>query len=184
MSNIKEIPVDIVEKIRNGDNKSLNLVYGQVYPMVEKYIIENSGSKDDAKDVFQDAMFIFMKKIEQTNFELSSKLSTFIYGISKNLWLKKLTKKKVDNAELKSEFEFDLLEDDLTFKLEKLKIVKLCIERLGEPCQTIIIQFYYFKQTMKEIAEKLHYSNAENAKNQKYKCLIRLKKMINKDFDK
>jgi hypothetical protein len=34
---------------------------------------------------------------------------------------------------------------------------------------------------MKEIAKMLHYTNANNAKNQKYKCFVRLKKMVLKE---
>ena len=47
---------------------------------------------------------------------------------------------------------------------------------LGEPCATLIKDFYIQKLSMDDIAEKFGYTNADNAKNQKYKCLQRLKK--------
>lgn len=149
--------------------------------MVEKYVIDNSGSSDDAKDVFQDAMFLLFKKVQDVNFQLTSKLSTFLYGIGRNLWLKKLTKKKVDLKDYAEEIKVDELEEEDHLKLERTKLMKQCIEKLGEPCKTIIVQFYFFKSSMQEIAELLNYTNANNAKNQKYKCFKRLQKMMNKN---
>lgn len=58
------------------------------------------------------------------------------------------------------------------------------ISKLGEPCKSILEAFYFKKQNMQEIAENFGYTNAENAKNQKYKCLMRLKKLFFKQIDK
>ena len=148
--------------------------------MVEKYVLDNSGSMDDAKDVFQDAMFLLIKKVQDVNFQLTSKLSTFLYGIGRNLWLKKLTKKKVDLKAYENELKTEELEEVDHQKLERTKLMRHCIEQLGEPCKTIIVQFYFFKASMEEIANMLNYTNANNAKNQKYKCFKRLQKLMNK----
>ncbi|UKN03545.1 sigma-70 family RNA polymerase sigma factor [Paracrocinitomix mangrovi] len=160
------------------DDLILRAVYKEVYPMVEKYVIKNNGSSDDAKDVFQDAIYLLIKKAGQEGFELTSKLSTFLFGIGKNLWLKKLTKNKIDPKSYEAEIEDNNLPEEDFTQLERKKKVKECIEALGEPCKTIIVQFYYFKTSMQEIAKMLNYTNANNAKNQKYKCFLRLKKMM------
>jgi hypothetical protein len=52
---------------------------------------------------------------------------------------------------------------------------------LGEPCKTIIEEFYLNSRSMQEICEQFGYTNADNAKTQKYKCLQRLKKLFFKD---
>jgi hypothetical protein len=49
---------------------------------------------------------------------------------------------------------------------------------LGEPCKSLLEAFYMQKRSMTEIASSFGYTNAENAKNQKYKCLMRLKKLF------
>ena len=49
---------------------------------------------------------------------------------------------------------------------------------LGEPCRTIIEDFYIKNRSMQEICESFGYTNADNAKTQKYKCLQRLKKLF------
>ena len=173
-----QIPSDIIEKIRSQDTRTLTAVYKEIYPMIEKYVIDNSGSSDDAQDVFQDALYLLIKKVEDLNFQLTSKLSTFLFGIGKNLWLKKLTKKSIDAKDYQADLKIDEMEEEDFERLSRSKRMKLCIEKLGEPCKTIIIQFYFFQTSMQEIATMLNYTNANNAKNQKYKCFMRLKKLM------
>lgn len=176
---------DVIEKIRLRNQKTLVQIYKDTFPMVLRHVTSNKGSKEDAQDVFQDAYYILIQKIDDPNFVLSSQVSTFLVGISKNLWLKKITKNSIDPHLYKEEIlmneEYSDEADDL--KLNKVKNISDSISLLGEPCKTLLIQYYYFKQTMKEIAELLHYTNAENAKNQKYKCLQRLKKLVIKSND-
>ena len=49
---------------------------------------------------------------------------------------------------------------------------------LGEPCKSLLEAFYIEKKSMDQIALTFGYTNADNAKNQKYKCLMRLKKLF------
>lgn len=178
MNQQSKISTDILGKIRAQDRKTLTDIYKEVYPMVKHHILKNNGSEDDAQDIFQDAFYVLIKKCEDAEFELTSKISTFIVGVARNLWLKKLSQKSIDLKKYQNEKEFEgITEDDSQMVLAN-KRMKACIEALGEPCKTIIVEFYFLQTSMKEIAEKLHYTNANNAKNQKYKCFKRLKKLF------
>ena len=179
-----KIMTAILRKIRARDRETLTSIYKEAYPMVEKYITNNSGTKADAQDVFQDSMYILIKKTANADFILTAKVSTFLFGISKNLWLKQITANKIDLEDLKRETEPNhetevhfMNEQDFD-QLKKVQRMKKCLTALGEPCKTILEHFYFLKTTMKRIAEILHYTNANNAKNQKYKCFVRLKKMV------
>jgi len=171
-----------IDKIRKRDQKTLANIYKYVYPMVLKHITSNNGSEEDAQDIFQDAYYILLQKVDDVNFVLTSQISTFLVGISKNLWLKTITKNVVNPELYKEEILFHekYAEEVDEEKLQKVRNMSDGISLLGEPCKTLLIQYYYFKQTMKEIAALLNYTNAENAKNQKYKCLQRLKKIVTK----
>ena len=50
--------------------------------------------------------------------------------------------------------------------------------KIGEPCKSLLEAFYINKKQMQEIAHEFKYTNADNAKTQKYKCLVRLKKLF------
>lgn len=149
--------------------------------MVQKYVMANRGSEQDAQDIFQDAYYLFVTKIQAPDFQLTALPSTFIYGISKNLWLKTLTQKQIDLDLLDKENQLNesIEEEENDWnKINRVKQMKNSIMALGEPCKTILEQFYFLRTSMKKIAELLHYSNPEHAKNQKYKCFIRLKKLM------
>jgi predicted DNA-binding protein YlxM (UPF0122 family) len=47
---------------------------------------------------------------------------------------------------------------------------------LGEPCKSLIEDFYLNEMSLIEITEKYGYSNSDTAKTQKYKCLMRLRR--------
>jgi len=57
-------------------------------------------------------------------------------------------------------------------------MMERALHSIGEPCKSLLEAFYIKKRNTQEIALSFGYTNAENAKNQKYKCLIRLKKLF------
>ena len=149
--------------------------------MVLQFILNNNGDEDDAKDVYQEAIIVLYNKIKSGNFELSSKLKTYLYSVSRRIWLKKLTQmsKKTNNI---ADFE-DVLAIDEDIEAHEHKDMqfdkmKVALESLGEPCKTIIEDFYIHNLSMQDICEKFGYTNTDNAKTQKYKCLQRLKKLF------
>ena len=60
----------------------------------------------------------------------------------------------------------------------ELTMMEKAISTVGEPCKSLLEAFYMQKRSMQEIASSFGYTNADNAKNQKYKCLMRLKKLF------
>ena len=57
-------------------------------------------------------------------------------------------------------------------------IMDRAMNSLGEPCKSLLEAYYIRKMDMQELAAEFGYTNADNAKNQKYKCLMRLKKLF------
>jgi RNA polymerase sigma factor (sigma-70 family) len=177
------VPTDreVVLGILNNSEEALNRLYTDYFPMVLQFILTNNGDEDDAKDVYQESVIILYNKIRGGDFELTSKLKTYIYSVSRRIWLKKLAQqsKKTNNI---SEFEDVIaVEEDVELHEEKeLQFDKMdsALQHLGEPCKTIIQDFYINGLSMQDISEKFGYTNTDNAKTQKYKCLQRLKKLF------
>ena len=57
-------------------------------------------------------------------------------------------------------------------------IMENALSKIGEPCKSLLEAYYIQKKPMQQIAEEFRYTNADNAKTQKYKCLVRLKKLF------
>ncbi len=149
--------------------------------MILQLIINNNGTEHDAKDIYQESIIILHDKIKSGDFELTSKLKTFLYSVCRRLWLKKLSHKSRFSEDIKDYEDHFSVESDLEQHEEKdqqFLLMNSALTQLGEPCKTIIEDFYIHSKSMQEICEKFGYTNADNAKTQKYKCLQRLKKLF------
>ena len=58
--------------------------------MVQTFILNNSGTSDDAKDIFQEAMIVLYEKVRSGSFELNCQIKTYVYSVCRRLWLKRL----------------------------------------------------------------------------------------------
>lgn len=172
---------EVILGILNNSESVLKRLYIAYFPMVLQLIINNNGDADDAKDIYQETIIILYNKIKNGDFELSSKLKTYIYSVSRRLWLKRLTQLNRYGGDIKDFEEFLTVDDEAERNNERdIQFNKMgeALNQLGEPCRTIIEDFYIKNRSMKEICEDFGYTNADNAKTQKYKCLQRLKKLF------
>ena len=169
-----------IDGLRTGNNEVLSALYKKYYNIVLKFIVNNSGTQEAAQDIYQETIIVLYENVQKPGFELNCQLQTYIFSIAKRLWLKQL-KKSSKTFLFKEGGENELVDvseeiaEHLNKEVELDKLTQSLTE-LGEPCATLIKDFYVHKLSMDEIAEKFGYTNADNAKNQKYKCLQRLKK--------
>ena len=172
---------DIIEGLYSGNQGVFNNLYEYEFPKVVKLVTQNNGSVDNAKDIFQDALVILMEKVFYNELHLSCSIGTYLYAISQNLWLSKLRRNKYFISLCKlsfnnSELEVRLIEDENT--PENIDSITNAIENLGNPCKQLLELFYYKNESWDDIATTLGYSNGASARNQKYKCLERLRKQL------
>jgi RNA polymerase sigma factor (sigma-70 family) len=172
---------DILEGIANNDSRAVEKVYKENFGLVQHFVIRNNGSFDDARDIFQEAMVVLFEKSKQEHFALTCQLKTYIYSICRRLWLKRLQQNMRYGTPVESLEELVPVDEEIEEK-EKLDadfgLMDGALKSLGEPCKSLLEAYYFEKKQMVEIAEQFGYTNADNAKNQKYKCLMRLKKIF------
>jgi RNA polymerase sigma factor (sigma-70 family) len=171
-----------VDGIRNNDSKILNEIYEKYSKAIVHYVTSNSGTIEDAKDVFQEGMIVLFRKVNAEDFELTSNLLTYFYSICKYIWYNKLRKKSITTVEFDNIHEpsdTHSIQKDLERK-ERSTFYQQKFKTLGEGCQTILTYFYEgFK--MKEIAEKMGFASANYATKRKHKCKEQLMNLITKD---
>ncbi len=168
--------------LRQGQReKALREAY-QNFPKVRQFLLKQGASEEESKDLFQESLIIFYRKAQNPDFTLSSSLNTYLTAICKNLWLKKLRDdKESPSEELPESGEVqEPLEDDKQFL--QGKVVAELLKDLGQRCLEVLKGYYYQALSMNEIAETFGFSSAKIAKNQKYKCLERAKKMTAERF--
>ena len=171
----------LLEGLAVSEKKAVETIYRENYNMIQSLIINNNGSSDDAKDIFQEAMIVLYEKVRSGTFELNCQIKTFVYSVSRRLWLKRLQQQNRyaapgDSIEAVVAVEEDL--EDHEQRNAEFEMMEKAINSLGEPCKSLLEAYYFKQQKMQEISTSFGYTNAANAKTQKYKCLMRLKKIF------
>lgn len=171
----------LLKGLAENDKQAIETIYRDNFAMVQSFILNNSGSADDARDIFQEAMIVLFEKSRSESFELSSQLKTYIYSVCRRLWLKKLNQNQRYTGQIENMEETIPVEEDLESHEKRntdFTLMETAMSKIGEPCKSLLDAYYIQKKHMQEIAADFGYTNADNAKTQKYKCLMRLKKLF------
>ena len=172
----------IIEGIKQQSETSYSALYARYYPVIERFILQNNGSADDAKDVFQNTLLIIHDKVNDGKFEISSSLKTYLYAISRNLWLKELREKRKLEINLVEEID-ESEEDKMAAKENKdnfLQKLNKAFHSMTGHCKMLLVAMFYKKKSIAAIAEENGYKNIHTAQNQKYKCLEQARKEFKK----
>ena len=177
----------LLTALAKGDRNVTEQVYKQNHHIISSWLVKNGCSSEDAADIFQEAMVVLYGKVQNVEFRLSSSVGTYLFAISKHLWYKKLQRM---NRNPTFVYEQDGLgdedfgpsyEEDINVHYEReahFDHLNSALEQLGEPCRSLIQAYYHHDKSMQEIAVNFGYTNPDNAKTQKYKCLARLRKLF------
>lgn len=177
--------VGLLKGLAAGDRKVIEGIYKDHFNMIQSLIVNNNGSADDAQDIFQEAMVVLYEKVRTGSFELNCQLKTYLYSVSKRLWLKRLQQNsRLWSQEIDPDTTIQVDEEIATHEKRdaEFELMSQAIQRLGEPCKSLLEAYYLKKMNMQDIALQFGYTNSDNAKNQKYKCLMRLKKLFFSEY--
>ncbi len=171
----------LLDRIRRGDENALVTLYRQSSRAVTAMVTRNSGTSQDADEVLQEALVILWERIRQRRYQHTARLETFLYATARNLWLRRLARarreapREIDPDESISEDPSPL---DLLIESEETVMIARALTRLGEPCRTLLVLFYWEEASMEEIAGRLGFANPETAKSKKYQCKKALQEML------
>ena len=90
---IKYSDQQIINTIKTGcDQGALKFLYNRCFPKIRAYVCSNSGTKEDALDIFQDAVLILCKQVKSNKYNEKYEMDGFIFSVSRNLWINKMKK--------------------------------------------------------------------------------------------
>lgn len=170
-----------MEGLAQNDRHAIEVIYRDNYPVIQAFILNNSGNTDEARDIFQEAMIVLFEKAVSGSFELNCQIKTYLYSVCKRLWLKRLQQLQRYGSRVETMEETVSVEEEIEAHEKHdadFVIMEKAMANIGEPCKSLLDAFYIQKRNMQEIALSFGYTNADNAKTQKYKCLMRLKKLF------
>lgn len=172
---------ELLRRLANNEKAAIEAIYKDNYRLIQQLVVHNNGTEDDARDIFQEALIVLYQKARSGSFELNCQVKTYLYSICRRLWLKRLQQNRKFETPVDSFDEIVPVEEDVEAHVKTERqygIMRSALGKIGEPCKSLLEAFYIHDKNMSEISAFFGYTNSDNAKNQKYKCLMRLKKLF------
>lgn len=79
--NTSDQEITLLKGLAANDKRAVEAIYRENFSMIQAFILNNNGSVDDARDIFQEAMIVLYDKAKSETFELNCKLKTYIYSV-------------------------------------------------------------------------------------------------------
>lgn len=178
--------LQLVSAIESNNEAVLKKLYQGNYPRVEAYILKNSGTMPQAKDIYQEAFLAVWQNIKKGAFQPQneSALQGYLFQIAKNKWTDFLRSASFKKTVHTDDF-FSLTEEtsgieEATIKEAQLQQAMKAFTKLGKECKQLLSAFYFQHQSLREIAETFKIGEA-SARNKKYRCMQQLKEWANQE---
>jgi RNA polymerase sigma factor (sigma-70 family) len=178
----------MIEEIKNGNKKELADIY-KAYR--NEFVSWATGhyqcTRDEARDIYQASIITFYDNIMRERLlQLNGSVKTYFFAIGKNkiLELRRSDKKFDLNTDVQEVDLTDEPDHEMQWKEGNLDLVRKCLEKLGEPCRTMLELYYYHETGLEDLAQMLHYKNSDTVKNLKSRCLMRLRELVTEQSKK
>ena len=174
---------EVVIAIKANDNSVLRSIYTANFHKIEAFVLKNNGTKEHAKDIYQDAFLAVWKNIKQDKFvpQNENSIHGYLYTIAKNKWMDYLRSNQFKNTINSDEFQFTDTNQNVEEKIDndeeyvnRLKKGMSAYKKLGSSCKELLAKFYFENKSMNEIAAELKLDSA-STRNKKYRCMMKLK---------
>lgn len=161
--------------LRRNDAEAVRALYRQHFPGVKHYVLQNSGTTNDAEDVFQEAISVLWLSVREGRFVPEADPGGFLYRVAKNKWLDvvrsaahKHMKVVHDERSLERSAE---VADDIEERLVRLRGV---YEQLDDKCRSVLDRFYFERKDLATIANEMGVEE-ESIRTIKYRCMMKLR---------
>lgn len=145
-------------------------VYRRAFPRVAAHVAQRSGTLDEAKDVFHDAVLLYCERTAGGDFHPDDPVA-YIFGTARHLWLhrhREATRyRPLDD-------EDDALADGALPAPVADRLLRF-LHVAGHRCMEVLRAFYYDRLTTDALADRFGYAGPRSAAVQKYKCLEKVR---------
>jgi RNA polymerase sigma factor (sigma-70 family) len=169
-----------VQAIKDNSHQVLQQLYTDNYNATERYILQNNGTEEEAKDTFQETFIAVWRNIQLGKFipQNENSLKAYIFRVSRNKWISHLRSSGYKNTvSLKADWIETAEEEAGDARQEHIAAVATNLEKLGENCRQVLTRFYYEKESLRTIAAFFGWTEA-TARNNKYRCIDKLRSLL------
>ncbi len=175
---------EMLAGLKARNENILKAYYKLFYSGIRHFVLKNSGSEEDARDLFQDVLLVLFQKVRSDSFFLTCSLSTYLFSVSRLLWFKELSKRKhISAASFILEDYADIDRDihETAEYNERLEIYRRNFDSLSADCQKVL-RYFIEGMSIAEITRKMGYKSEQHTKNRRYRCKLTLIKQIKSTY--
>lgn len=179
-----KMPKDWIAYIKSNENEALTEIYRDFKDPFIGWVMNNiKCDKNEALDIFQVSIVILYENVVNNKIEKLDSVKSYLFAIGKNKMMEYFrSAKKNQSSQLKENLILDqYLFDESEYEIKETKFNSLnaALKEIGDPCYTLLSNFYFKKMSLDVIANEMDYKNTNTVKTKKFKCIQRLKKMVN-----
>lgn len=171
----------LIKQLRRGSSQAYEEVYRRYYRMAVSIVNKLGGNPEDVQDAFQEALFVLVKKVREPDFQLTGKLSTYLYALIRNLYLKRNRKHKKEIPVEQEKLPYlEKIQEAGMSKKEEEALVRIVIEKLEQledDCRDLLKYSFFQQLSHAEIAELMDYS-PKFVRVKKFRCLEYLRNLL------
>lgn len=167
----------VLELIREGREKeALEDLYKKVLPYVKKYIAKFKGDKDDAFDIFQDAVLAFYQSVVDNRFNEQYNVYGYVYKICVFRWTNKIQREKLEFLE---ELPDILIEEPKEWfsdnaDKEEERLLKNLFSSIGDKCLELLNYTIFKKMLLEDVMLRMSFTTIDAVKMQHHRCKEKL----------
>jgi RNA polymerase sigma factor (sigma-70 family) len=174
---------ELFELLKAGDSRAFNHFYSEVYPQAAAVLKQKGCPEAEREDFFQEALCALWEQAVDGRFTFKAgvKLSSYLVTLCTNRWIDRTRRVSYRNTASKDEISDDLVKGEIADqdhdkREAQFALMDEAFTQLGERCQEMLRGFYFEKISMQTLAETRGIT-PQTAKNEKYRCMQRLKNL-------
>jgi RNA polymerase sigma factor (sigma-70 family) len=176
----KEMTEETGKREAPDPEKDLQLHIAGLYRLyfkgVAHYVLQNRGTLEDARDLFQEMLVAYLKILRSG--EVVRDERKYLNGMARNMWMNVLNahaRSPIDHHATETLPATAVLEDPQVPSLADLVVRKM--EEIGEDCRKLLFEGFYMRRTNGELAQLMGYTE-QFVKVKKHRCLQGLKRLV------
>jgi RNA polymerase sigma factor (sigma-70 family) len=161
---------EIIKGIAERKDRIIDYIYTFYYEDIRKMIMVNRGSREDARDIFQEALFVIYQKIILDGLTLKCHFKTYLYSVCRLLWLNVLRKRIHSTGTADGLADLNPSQFTIGTTAEAgQQIFTKHFDEMSKNCRKIL-DLYFKNVSLDDVCIIMGYKNIQITKDKYYRC--------------
>ena len=174
-------PINWAQYILEDENRAISEIYSEYRSSFIGWVKKNSNCDENtALDIYQVSLVILYENVINKKLSQLDNVKSYLFTIGKNKLMEHYRSvKKNQHHEIDENILLNKAIEEETNDENQDAISKIysSLSQLGDPCKTLLENYYFKKMSLDEIASDMNYKNRDTVKTKKFKCIQRLRKL-------